>query len=325
MKIKDIANLAGVSTATVSRVINNSIFVKDDTRLKIENIIKKTDYRPNVLAQNLARNQSGTIGVVIPDLNNPYFGKIIKGISQKLDAQGLNFILLDSDASLKKEKKNIRTLIEQKIKGVIVAPVSNDKLMGFDHFNQLAEQEIPYVFIDREVEGIKTSSIHPDNKNSAYSATKFLLKKTDYVTMISGPQKITTAIRREEGYRLAMRDSGLEEIVYYGDYRMESGYKIILEILKREKLPRALFIANNMMSLGVIKGLLENGVKISEDISLFSFDEVEMANAFGIKINYFKFDVKSIGEKAVELLKSKFDGNKGDKTIRIFGKIKIAE
>ena len=322
MKIKDIAQLAGVSTATVSRVINKSTSVKEETRQRVLEIIKENKYKPNIIAQNLAKNRTNIIGVVIPDLDNPFFGKIIKGIYEKIEGENLNLILLNSDGSLKKEKKIIETLIEQRVRGVIIVPVAKEKDSSFEHFNKLNDFKIPYVFIDREVEGENFSKVYLENRKGAYKATKYLLEKTNDVMMISGPIRTTTATKRLNGYSRAMQEKKLEEKVYYGDYRIESGYKIISELIRDNKLPKALFIANNMMTLGVIKGLIENNIKISETIYLFSFDEVEVAEIFGIKIDYLEFDVKSIGERAVEILKNKFVGNLINKIIRIPGEIK---
>ena len=153
MKIKNIAQLAGVSTATVSRVINNSSSVKEETRKKVLEVIKLKNYRPNITAQNLAKKETNTIGVVIPDLDNPFFWKIIKGIYEKIEKENLNIILLNSYGNLKKEKRVIEILIEQRVKGVIIVPVAKDKFSSYKHFNKLDEFRIPYVLIDREVEG----------------------------------------------------------------------------------------------------------------------------------------------------------------------------
>lgn len=322
MKIKDIAQLAGVSTATVSRVINNSSSVREETRKMVLEVIKAKNYRPNVTAQNLAKKQTNTIGVVIPDLDNPFFGKIIKGIYEKIEEENLNLIFLSSYGSLKKEKKIIETLIEQRVKGVIIVPVAKDKFSSDKHFNRLDEFKIPYVLIDREIEGDNFSKVYLENRNGAYKATKYLLTKVDDVAMISGPIRTTTATKRLEGYSLAMKEEKLGEKIYYGDYKIESGYKIITQMIREKKLPEALFIANNMMTLGVIKGLIENNIKISENILIFSFDEVEMAEIFGVKIDYLEFDVKSVGEKAVDILKDKLSGDISRKIIKIPGKIK---
>lgn len=322
MKIKDIARLAGVSTATVSRVINNSSSVKEETRKNILEIIKAKNYKPNITAQNLAKKENNTIGVVIPDLDNPFFGKIIKGIYEKIEKENLNIILLNSYSSLKKEKRVIETLIEQRVKGVIIVPIAKDKFSSYEHFNRLDEFSIPYVLIDREVEGDNFSKVYLENRKGAYNATKYLMNKTKNIAMISGPTRTTTATKRLEGYNMAMDEENLEKKVYYGDYQIDSGYKIITEIIKKNNLPKALFIANNMMTLGVIKGLIENNIKIPEHILIFSFDEVEMAEIFGIKIDYLEFNVKAVGEKAVNILKDKLNGDNSRKIIKIPGKIK---
>jgi len=323
MKIKDIAKLASVSTATVSRVINNSSSVKEETRKRVLEVIKAKDYKPNITAQNLAKKETNTIGVVIPDLDNPFFSKIINGIYEKIEKENWNIILLNSYGELKKEKKKIETLIEQRVKGVIIVPVAKEKFSSYEHFNRLDEFKIPYVLIDREIKGEKFSKVYLENRNGAYKATKYLLTRVSDIVMISGPIRTTTATKRLEGYSLAMKEKKMKEKVYYGDYKIESGYKIITQIIREKKLPEALFVANNMMTLGVIKGLIKNNIKISENILIFSFDEVEMAEIFGVKIDYLEFDVKSVGEKAVGILKEKLMGDRSKKIIKIPGKIKI--
>jgi len=307
MKIKDIAKLASVSTATVSRVINNSSSVKEETRKRVLEVIKAKDYKPNITAQNLAKKETNTIGVVIPDLDNPFFSKIINGIYEKIEKENWNIILLNSSGELKKEKKIIETLIEQRVKGVIIVPVAKEKFSSYEHFNRLDEFKIPYVLIDREIKGEKFSKVYLENRNGAYKATKYLLTRVSDIVMISGPIRTTTATKRLEGYSLAMKEKKMKEKVYYGDYKIESGYKIITQIIREKKLPEALFVANNMMTLGVIKGLIKNNIKISENIL----------------IDYLEFDVKSVGEKAVGILKEKLMGDRSKKIIKIPGKIKI--
>lgn len=322
MRIKDIASLAGVSTATVSRVINNSSHVKEDTRKAVLEIIKSKNYKPNITAQNLAKKETNTIGVVVPDLDNPFFGKIINSIYEKIEKENLNIILLNNYGSLKKERKIIETLIEQRVKGVIIVPVAKDKFSSYDHFNRLDEFKIPYVLIDREVEGENFSKVYLENRKGAYNATKYLMTKTKNIAMISGPIRTTTATKRLEGYLMAINEENLEKKIYYGDYKINSGYKIINKLIKENRLPKALFVANNMMTLGVIKGLVENKIEIYKNILIFSFDEVEMAEIFGMKIGCLKFDVKAVGEKAVDILKDKLNGNVSRKIVRISGKIK---
>jgi LacI family transcriptional regulator len=234
-------------------------------------------------------------------------------------------VLLDSNTSLRKEKKDIKTLIEQRVRGVIIAPVNKEKKDSFNYLKKLEDSKIPYIFVDREVEGKLITSVHTENSHSSYEATKFLLKKTKNVAMISGPIRTTTATKRLKGYKKAMEEKGVEKIVYYGDYKINSGYEIINNLIKEKMLPKALFIANNMMTLGVIKGLIENNIKISKDIELFSYNKVDMAEIFGIKIDYLDFDIKSVGEKAVELLMEKLKGNKSHRVIKIDGKIVVAK
>ncbi len=323
MKIKDIARLANVSTATVSRVINNSSAVKQETKNKVLKIIKSEGYKPNIVAQNLAKQETNIIGVVIPDLDNPFFGKIIKGIYEKIEKDNLNIILLNSAESLEREKKIVETLIKQRVKGVIIIPVAKNRDSTNSHFKKLDSFNIPYVFADRELEGSDFSKVYLENRKGAYKATKYLLNKTKDIAMISGPIKTTTATKRLKGYMKAITEEGIQSNVYYGDYKIISGYQIIKEIIKKNKLPKALFIANNMMTLGVIKGLIEHNIQPSKDITIFSFDQVEVADIFGVKIDYLEFDVKSIGEKAVDILKEKFNGNNSNKTLKIPGDIKI--
>ena len=314
LTIKDIAKLSGVSQATVSRVINNSAPVKEETKKRIEQIIKENNFFPNAVARGLSKSETNAIGVIIPDISNPFFCEVIKGITSVTDENGLNIILCDTNENQQKEVGFLNSLKQEKLKGIIITPISDTNEFDSDYSNLLEGMNVPITLIDRDVKYSNFDGVFIDNIKGAFDATSTLIHEGhEKIAIIAGPVTSKPGRDRLRGYKKAhlMNDVLMnEELVYYGDFSLESGYQSAKKILNNKIKPTAIFSCNNLMTLGVLKAIIELNLKIPDDISLIGFDEIEILETLGFKISSISRPTFDMGKIAMEILLKQFNNEK---------------
>lgn len=315
--IKDIAKLSGVSQATVSRVINNPSSVKEETRRIVEQVIAENRYSPNAMARGLSMNESNTIGVVVPDISNPFFCEVIKGISAVADQNDLRIILCDTDENPKKEVAFLENLEQQKLKGIIITPISDSNEFDSEFSSIIEGVGIPIILVDRDVKYSNLSGVFIDNIKGAFDATSALINEGHKdIAVIAGPKTSKPGRDRLRGYIKAFEMNNIpvnEEYINYGDFRFESGYEITKKILNNGNRPTAIFSCNNLMTLGVLKAVRESNLRLPEDMALIGFDEIEHLDIMGFKISYVSRSTYSMGKIAMEILLEQFDSIKEKK------------
>ena len=300
MKMQDIARLANVSVATVSRVINNNDNVKEETRNRINRIIKENNYYPNLIARNLSKNENNTIGVIIPDIKNLYFASIMDGIVNEANKKELNIILGCTNESFRLQKKYIELFIEQRVKGIIIAVTQNsyDKVEFFEQISS----KIPLVLIDRKINR-QMPGVFFENFYSSYGVIeKFIKNNRKKIGFLAGPQTISTAKERLEGYKKALKDYNIkcnEKLILYGDFTLESGYDLGKKILKRKI--DAIYISNNSMTLGFLKALKELNID-SKDMEIATYEDNEIIKFIDEKIISYDIPFSELSRKSIEIL-----------------------
>ena len=315
MRIQDIARLANVSVATVSRVINNNNNVKEETKERINQIIKENNYYPNIIARNLSKNENNTIGVIVPDIKNLYFASIMDGIVDEANNRNLNIILGCSNENFKLQKKYIELFIEQRVKGIIIAVTQNsdDKINFFEQISS----KIPLVLIDRKIDK-QMPGVFFENFYSSYGVIeKFIKNNRKKIGFLAGPQTISTAKERLEGYKKALKDNGIKydkKLVLYGDFTLESGYNLGKEILKREI--NAIYISNNSMTLGFLKALKELNIN-PESMEIATFEDNEIIRFIDEKIVSYDIPFSELAKKSIEILESLLKNDILDTTVEI--------
>ena len=315
MRIQDIARLANVSVATVSRVINNNNNVKEETKERINQIIKENNYYPNIIARNLSKNENNTIGVIVPDIKNLYFASIMDGIVDEANNRNLNIILGCSNENFKLQKKYIELFIEQRVKGIIIAVTQNsyDKINFFEQISS----KIPLVLIDRKIDK-QMPGVFFENFYSSYGVIeKFIKHGKKKIGFLAGPQTISTAKERLDGYKKALKDNGIKydkELVLYGDFTLESGYNLGKEILKREI--NAIYISNNSMTLGFLKALKELNIN-PESMEIATFEDNEIIRFIDEKIVSYDIPFSELSKKSIEILESLLKNDILDTTVEI--------
>ncbi|MEA3470933.1 MAG: LacI family DNA-binding transcriptional regulator [Thermodesulfobacteriota bacterium] len=300
--MKDVAQKAGVSTATVSHVINKTRFVEKETKNKVLKVMKKLDYYPNFAAQSLRSKKSNVIGLIVPDISNFFFTAVIRGIESTLKKYEYTLILADSDENLEIEKEQIRVFNAKLIDGLIIAPANGDHIF----LEKLLNRNSPVVFIDRKPQSYCPGDcVLVDNVKGAYKAVSILIKRGhSRIGVITGVPGLTTSEERLEGYKRALADYGIkveQNLIKIGDGRYDSGYKLMKELLLDSNIT-ALFVVNNLMTIGAIKFLKEKQIKIPGDLAIIGFDDYKWASITNPPLSVVKQPSRRIGEKASELL-----------------------
>jgi LacI family transcriptional regulator len=271
--IHDVAKRAGVSLSTVSRVLNDSESVNPQTREKVEAAIKELHYEKSKPESAKSVKKSRIVGLIIPDLLNPFFPLLIHGIDQVSKIHNYSLMLCDSEDSAELEHQHISTLCERGVAGIILIPTSEAT-----YPEQLLKKECPFVFLDRFIEVDGASYVTSDNEEGAYQATKYLLKLGHRRIMIlTGPPDLSTEQARLRGVQQALGEEGIrydDELCVMGNYHTEEGYQVVRSMLQKGRDFTAIFAMNDMMAFGAKKALEEQGIRIPDEISLVGYDDI---------------------------------------------------
>lgn len=315
--IVDIAKKAGVSCATVSRVINNTAPVNKETRARIMEIINEYNFSPNSISNEMTRMIHNTIAVVIPDITNPFFSEVIKGINQEAGKHSYNTIFIDTDENQEREITVLKKLKSMSIKGLIIAPTTDIGEFNSDYLKLIENIGIPIYLIDRNVQYSNFDGVFIDNIRGAFEAVNALIKEGHRdIAIIAGPNTSKPGRDRLTGYRKAYMINDIEineDLIFYGDYRLESGYEITEKILCLKNRPTAIFACNNLMSFGSLKSINEHKLTIPNDIAFISFDEMNALNIVGMNISGVCQPAQEMGRIAVNSLTNKIK-NQGNTT-----------
>lgn len=301
--IKDVARKANVGLGTVSRVLNNHASVKEATRMSVLNAIKELDYNPNAIARSLKSKSTRSIGVMIPDISSAFYPEIVRGIEDVASIYKYNIILCNTDLDREREKVSLNMLKEKKVDGIIFMSNTIDE----DLKKEFQKIGIPIMLVATRDINDEFNAVVIDNVKAAYTAVDFLCKQGHKeIAMIAGVKNDPNAgIPRAEGYRKALADNGIEvreDLIYYGDYKYQSGFNLMKEILKRAVMPTAVFAASDNMAIGAASAALQSGVRIPQDISVVGFDGIETAEFFYPPISTIKQPRYDMGARGMEQL-----------------------
>lgn len=310
--IKDIARLAGVSIATVSRVVNKNYPVSELAKEKVLKAINELNYRPNAIARSLKMEATHTIGLLVPNIANPFFMNIAKAIESVVSKDKYNIIVCSTEEDEERETEYIRLLSEKRVDAIILSSSSKSKIIA----EKLKSVGVPAVLIDRRLEGLDIVTIADDNIMGAYILVKYLidLGHTDIV-IIDGPSSVSTGNERLTGYLNAFKDSNIKvkkELVFSGHYTVEYGYEIASKLFKKGMPATAIFAANNLIAKGVLYAANDMQKNIPEDFSLVCFGDYEFTRLFNPTITSIVQQPNEIGVIAGKMILEKI-ANKGYK------------
>ncbi len=303
--IKDIAKKAGVTHVTVSRVINDSPLVKDETRTRILEIIRKMDYQPNLIARSLVRKKTRALAFITPDLN-PHVLRIVRGIANIVRRHNYALMLFSTDDWTDEVFSYTWVVRNWLIDGILIFNVHYHKEIT-DNVKRLQSENIPFVFINKYLGLNKVNTVSVDNFDSVFKAISHLADLgRKRIGILNGSLMSVDGVERFEGYKKALGELGLgydESIVGYANFDHGMAYEEMKRILcSSPQKPTAMFCATDLMALAAIRAIEEKGLKVPEDISIVGFDDIETGRYFKPSLTTIKPPLEDIGEKAIELL-----------------------
>jgi len=299
--IKDIASEAGVSTATVSHVINNTRFVSEAVRGRVLKAIELHDYYPNAHARSLASGNSRILGLVISDIANPFFPELVKSIEAAAYQHGYDVVLSNTNYDAERTSHYVRRFIERKVAGVAVMTSEIDKSL----IDELARREVPVVFLDSGTAGLHMSNLCVGYAEGIKQAILHLVElEHRNVAFISGLPHLRSAKRRLEAFRQTMQTvlPDAPEQIYTGDFRIEGGRRAALEILAAAELPTAVIAANDLTAFGAISEFHRAGLNVPRDISVVGFDDIAFSSLIEPALTTVNLPLGALGKLAVEAL-----------------------
>ncbi|MFQ6066591.1 MAG: LacI family DNA-binding transcriptional regulator [bacterium] len=304
--IRDVAKEAGVSIATVSRIVNNIPgHYNEKTKKRVVQTIENLNYRPNAVARSLRGRKTRTIGFVVPGLQ-PFFAEVLEGVQSVARKKGYSTVLCNTDYRPKQEEAYVASLLERRVDGVIFT----SGVMKDEHILRLKEEGIPIVLIEKFMEGSDLPAIVIDNLSAAKKAVKHLLS-LGYreVGYISAPLELVPLRERFEGYKQALLESRvlydssvvyIEKTIKKEDLR--SGYKIMKRILHQGNFPRAFFIVSDTLAIGAIKAIKDCGMKVPDNIAIVGFDDIDIASFSDPPLTTMVQPKYQMGVKGMEML-----------------------
>ena len=273
--IKDLARHLNISVATVSRAMRDMPEIKAETRDAVLKLAKEWDYQPNLLATNLVKSRTKTIGVIVPDLAYHFFASVIKGIEEEAIDRGYSLLLTQTSELYERELTNVQNLSRGQVEGFIVS--ISQETTDFEHLKRLQKKGIPLVFFDRDVDEIDVPKVMVDNVGAAYEATLHLIKNgSKRIAFLAGPSNVTVSNLRQSGYEKALLDSGLEldeTLVVHGNYNLQQAIELTDELFQIENPPDGLVVVSDRLALGAIAALRRKNIKIPEDVAIVSFND----------------------------------------------------
>ena len=301
--IKDVAREAGVSIATVSRVLNDIDVVNEETKKKVKAAIKQLGYRPNIVARSLKTQRSRTIGIIVPDISSQVYPEIVRGAEDVANMYGYNVMLCNSDCDGEKEKEYLRVLKEKMSDGVLYMSSSLDK----ETLDLINEIDIKTILVETSNKDNALPSVSIDNVKGAYEATKHILSKGRKNIAFIGIEKHEKNAwgMRYEGYEMALKEAGMEvnlEICYFNNLKIKSGKDGVEKILSSGHNIDGIVCASDEIAIGAINMLRESGLSVPKDVSVIGFNGIEIARNFYPVITTIEQPMYDMGSVAMRML-----------------------
>lgn len=318
VKLVDIAKHLGISVSTVSRVINGKDRVSDETRRRVLEAVEELNYHPNEIARSLRNRNSMTIGVIVPDLSNNFFNLLTKGAAMAAKRDNYLMILCNSDYDQQMEQDYMNLLLQKQVDGVILATVCKEK----EYFYKIIKSGLPVVFVDNLPDvDLNYNYVTIDNEKASFDLTTHLIQRGyKDIAILTGNLDETSAVKRLQGWKNAMKAHNTainKKFIGIGDFRIESGYQMMMAMLNRKGRPTAVLAANNFLAYGAIKAAQDKGLHIPDDLYVVCFDAVDNTGLISIDIPSIVQPAEKIGEVAIETLVKRM----ADKDYAIFDNV----
>jgi DNA-binding LacI/PurR family transcriptional regulator len=300
--IKSVARAARVSTATVSRVLTGADAVGDELRTRVLKMVRKLDYQPNRMARGLRDGHRKMIGVIIPDLQNPFLTGVVHGVEAVLYEAGYTLVLGHSGGFPERELAHLAGLRAEGAAGLILVPDNGEGAK----YSLLAGWDIPMVAVDRVPKGLKVDLVSTNHHEGARQAVSHLIQDgCETISLINGPRGVSVTRERLAGYKEALNHAKIplcEALVVHSDFRLAGGESAMNQLLDLPKPPRAVLVGNNLMALGALQAVHKRGVRIPEDIAIVGFDDMPWASSLRPPLTVIAQPIEELGRIAAQML-----------------------
>jgi LacI family transcriptional regulator len=313
--MRDVARLAEVSIATVSAVANGTAGVSAKRTERVLKAMEALDYHADQVARSLKTGRTQVVGMILPDVTNPFYPETIMGAEEVARAAGYSVMLCNANEDAEQEQQQLNTLLSHRVDGVLIA--CSDADLSFD---RLTRRRFPIVCFDRVPSGFKGDTTTTDNFRSAYDAVQHLIKLGHVrIAVLAGRTSVSTHAGRLEGFRRAMADAGLavrDEFCWPGGMEPNAGYKVGSRLLAMQQRPTAVFCTNNKLLLGFARAMQDAGVRCPSEISVVGFDNFTWTENFHPPITTVAQPARELGAKAMKLLIERVEGSIADQPSR---------
>ncbi len=314
--IKDIAKQLGISIATVSRALGNSQSIKPETKAKVLQAAKELNYQPNPIALSLKANKSKTIGVIVPQIANAFFGNTIEGIEEVVWKRGYHIMICQSYESLEREIANTELLSSRRIDGLIIS--TSLETTSFPHLQKLKDNNVPIVMFDRVAENIEGHRVVADNYEGAYNATAHLIKTGNKnIYCFTFDDFISNTHERLTGYKKALEDNGLpffEDHVFYTNGELEPIQQKLSALFAQEQKPDAIFMSTDNISASIIIALKKLNINIPQDVALAGFSNNDLDQCLQPALTTVTQPCFEMGKQAASILINAIENKEEDPT-----------
>ncbi|MCI1944928.1 LacI family DNA-binding transcriptional regulator [Clostridium luticellarii] len=300
--IKDVAREAGVSIATVSRVLNDVDVVNEETKKRVLAAIKELGYRPNIVARSLKTQKTRTVGIIIPDISNQFYPEIVRGAEDVANIYDYNIMLCNTDLNMEKEMEYLKVLREKMADGVLYMSNSLEPNI----LELIRQLQLPMVLVESTSEKENIPSVAIDNEKAAYDGVAYLIKKGDknIAYIGAGEDTLNASATRYKGYKRALEENNLEinkDRIYFSNSKARDGYEGINEILNKTKID-SIFCTNDEIAIGAINALREKGIKVPEDIDVMGFNNIYLSSIFYPKLTTVSQPIYDMGSVGMRML-----------------------
>jgi DNA-binding LacI/PurR family transcriptional regulator len=310
--LKDVARVAGVSISTVSRVLTGSPLVNDATRARVQQAMDALEYRPNRVARRLRRDtaRASLIGLIVPDIQNPFFAELVRGVESVAQQHGYMVFLGNSDEDAAREKRYVDLMRAESVDGLLLPPSADNA----ETVAGLARAGLPVVCVDRRLPKVTLDTVVADNVHGAHEAVDHLLRIGHRrIGFVGGRPQLSTTRERLQGYRQALEEHGVPfdpALVREGDSRQAGGRRHARELLEQASPPTALLVGNNLMTLGALETIHGMGLRIPDDVAIVGYDDMPWALALNPPLTAVRQPGYEIGRRGAELLLQRLDDPK---------------
>lgn len=307
--MKDVARIAGVSTSTVSHVVNNTRFVSDEIRERILSVVADLNYSPSALARSLKINQTRTLGMIVTTSNNPFFAEVVAGIERICYQRGYTLVLCNTEGDPDRLSHSLEVLLQKRIDGLLLM-CTEARLASADVFER--HPAVPIVVMDWGPLNTKADRIQDNSAHGGYLATRHLIEQGHHkIALITGPLDKLPAQSRQHGYRQALDEAGIafrSDYVVVGDFEFTGGITGMQQLLALDEPPTAVFAGNDVSAVGVYQALYRAGLRVPQDISVIGYDDIELARYLTPPLTTIHQPQAALCRQAVDTLLARIQG-----------------